>query len=506
MSGPINTGPGANINDDVVFNGPTYGPPCPPKILTEDSSSIIFQGSGSTCDPLTAFVKISSVFGNNIFIFNDGLYASGGTGGAQSWNDTLLVNVNTSLTPIQNQAGIPGSSQLYWQYTTSTPGIGKYNIFLDDSFIDGGGVRDHTFAFHSYNYPAPGYIPVGSELQYRFAVERKWFGTSYQSEFHIPEYVTTSGVIHRLDSRYVNIATGANDWQVEFENLKAWTAESGHIGNPFFAVSGVGVWPILQLQPNGTTQHQSEVRLYGDNTTSYNSIYYNISSGFTIEAFGAGNVFMHALAMYGPNTYFFNQTAGSPLDVVYYLNQIPGDGHYFTWRNGDSSYLLQANSAVFTMYTREAQVYNPDTTSEAIIAVSDGVGAGYILKVGSTYSGSPLGIGVAGNVIFESSGDTGMVIQTYQSTPIKFGINAVQVGDIKTTGQWQFNNYGSGTFTGTQTKSLSVDASGNIIEVPISINSLLTGFSPVSGTITSADTILTALEKIAYAINNHGVV
>lgn len=44
------------------------------------------------------------------------------------------------------------------------------------------------------------------------------------------------------------------------------------------------------------------------------------------------------------------------------------------------------------------------------------------------------------------------------------GVNA-DVFTLSGTGQLRLNNYGSGTFTGTPTKSLSVDASGNIIEV-----------------------------------------
>jgi len=40
---------------------------------------------------------------------------------------------------------------------------------------------------------------------------------------------------------------------------------------------------------------------------------------------------------------------------------------------------------------------------------------------------------------------------------------------ITTSGQLQFNNYGSGTFTGTATKNLAVDSSGNVIETDGSI-------------------------------------
>lgn len=67
------------VSGSTNFAGPyPYDPiGCGNCIRFEDSSSIAFSGSGTTCDPLSATVKISSVAGNDLFIFDDGLYTSG---------------------------------------------------------------------------------------------------------------------------------------------------------------------------------------------------------------------------------------------------------------------------------------------------------------------------------------------------------------------------------------------------------------------------------------------
>lgn len=82
MANPINTSAGSgnvnnNPNIDVNFSDPSYDPPCPPELRTENSLSIEFSGSGSTCDPLSANVIISHQNGNSLIILNDGLYISG---------------------------------------------------------------------------------------------------------------------------------------------------------------------------------------------------------------------------------------------------------------------------------------------------------------------------------------------------------------------------------------------------------------------------------------------
>ena len=52
--------------------------------------------------------------------------------------------------------------------------------------------------------------------------------------------------------------------------------------------------------------------------------------------------------------------------------------------------------------------------------------------------------------------------------------SATRLLNINTNGEIQFNQYGSGTFTGTATQRLGVDSSGNVIEIPI-------GSGPVDG-------------------------
>lgn len=107
MGNPKNTGFGGNlvnpnevsINDDISFSSPDYDPPCPPGVFVTNSTSVAFSGSGSTCDPLVAYVILSQVSGNNLVIFQDGLYVSGGTGGG------LVTSVFGRLGDVVAQTG-----------------------------------------------------------------------------------------------------------------------------------------------------------------------------------------------------------------------------------------------------------------------------------------------------------------------------------------------------------------------------------------------------------------
>jgi hypothetical protein len=77
----------------------------------------------------------------------------------------------------------------------------------------------------------------------------------------------------------------------------------------------------------------------------------------------------------------------------------------------------------------------------------------------------------AANMVFTVRNGTSngqMNFQTYNGTTT---LNTVT---LKTNNQVQFDQYGSGTFTGTATQRLAVDSSGNVIEIPI-------GSGPVDG-------------------------
>ena len=69
-------------------------------------------------------------------------------------------------------------------------------------------------------------------------------------------------------------------------------------------------------------------------------------------------------------------------------------------------------------------------------------------------------------------------------------ITALERGRILSTGQWKFNSYGVGTFTGTPAFSLQVDASGNLIEGGLGGSA---SWGSITGTLSSQTDLQTAL-------------
>ena len=92
---------------------------------------------------------------------------------------------------------------------------------------------------------------------------------------------------------------------------------------------------------------------------------------------------------------------------------------------------------------------------------------------------------------FEDSNDSAITLSTTEGGVL------LEKMRIKSTGAIQFNNYGSGTHTGTEAYTLGVDSSGNIIETASSgggggifygDQAIVTGSSDLTFTLTRATT------------------
>ena len=103
-----------------------------------------------------------------------------------------------------------------------------------------------------------------------------------------------------------------------------------------------------------------------------------------------------------------------------------------------------------------------NSTNDSNWTTGDKLGAINFYSADSSGAGS----GVKASLSYEvaagtSSATNAMVFRTAGTTS---GTNNIERMRIASSGAIKFNDYGSGTFTGTETYRLAVDSSGNIIE------------------------------------------
>jgi hypothetical protein len=96
------------VSGSTNYGGPyPYDPPntCGTCVVFNNSVTVGWAGSGTTCDPAEAFVILSQYPGNSLQILSDGLYASGGTGGG----GIEFVTTENTQTLHMSGLGTPGS-------------------------------------------------------------------------------------------------------------------------------------------------------------------------------------------------------------------------------------------------------------------------------------------------------------------------------------------------------------------------------------------------------------
>lgn len=135
-------------------------------------------------------------------------------------------------------------------------------------------------------------------------------------------------------------------------------------------------------------------------------------------------------------------------------------------------------------------VYSPSTTGSVVVTKNNAgdhgygftnanaAGAAHVQLIGDTYqtefiqksSGyAAYGILVANSSEWYTNSVAGIAVMVDAAGPFKIatgtGAPAASRFEISSAGSLKFDAYGAGTFTGTATKNLAVDASGNVIEV-----------------------------------------
>ena len=149
--------------------------------------------------------------------------------------------------------------------------------------------------------------------------------------------------------------------------------------------------------------------------------------------------------------------AGNP---TYLIDQFTS--HQWRLKNALAhSFFMQDLNGFATFITKDSTASNG-----AIIATQNDANIyGAIYNYGTTTA--PYGALTANTMGVYTNGPVGIVVMADNATGvIKFATGGnTEKGRLKSTGQWQFNLYGSNTFTGTVARSLGVDSSGNVIEL-----------------------------------------
>jgi hypothetical protein len=280
MGNPINTGPGNNVNSDVFFNNPSYDPPCPPGVFTVNSLTIGFFGSGSTCVPLTASVIISKHAGNSLQILQDGLYASGGTGGG-------------SVTSVFGRAGVVVAQQ-----------------------------SDYASFYYPLSSNPAGYLTgttaAGSNTQVQFnnngalgaSANLVWDSTdSYLGIGITPTYWLNIGVSPNSLGHNTHIGltlvSNATTATYSFGGIEFIVPTTGAIGDLLFTASnyaGSGGQAFIQPNSIGLQTFNGSIFLYSGGAAGYMSF----AAGNTVNPewmrlFATGNLVISSLTNLGSN-------------------------------------------------------------------------------------------------------------------------------------------------------------------------------------------------------------
>lgn len=345
-------------------------------------------------------------------------WGAGGGGATPSWDATLAVNNITGRTVEQDKISTLGTGQIWYLWKPkdygSTAGngtVGQYLSYMDDSFVDGTGTRDHVFSWHSYNYPAPGFSPV-ADAAYSFRAERNYHQGTNNFEFHIPEIKTSGGALARLISLY-----GDRDLGHFYENN---CMDAAH-------------WFTIDDQLH-------EWFTYGAGPTRAVDMSYD-------GRWGSGGV------------------AGTQANDIFF--------HFYDGSGAQSTWQMSGANVVFRP-ANDYAIFSP-------LRHMDIQPSGHFNVSNSTFDfGFDFGTGEMRHKIQSVNGYS----HTWYS-------GVTLISRLNYTGQWTFNGYGVGAFAGTATKNLQADASGNIIEGPVSISATATLDFPSTTSTTVSDLTIT---------------
>lgn len=378
----------------------------------------------------------------------------GGGGSSQGLNDVLVVNPQTRLNILWYDTLAATSGINTWilepkNYDTAYASHGKqmawnsgYGIYRG---VNASGRPNDVLLMNGYNggYGAP---IDATEASWGMRAET-WFETGGQnlSEFHLPEFKPISGALRRPFSMYINNNDGGTSTVMQIEQLSILrgATDSAMLGvdknNMTYQPSGDGSFAITSTRTPANTFNQS---------ISSSGIQFNTSATTPSIAFFQFN---------SPSIFKTNATIGTT-----YGSSVVG----ITRAANENSYY-----ATTTATGSNVVGYFGDFNTSGILTgigiQNTGVGRtrNYLYSIGG---------GKASYELLDASGNNWSQNFTGSSykKALKFSYNQGgaldSVFQIYNTGQLAASEYGSGTFTGTPTYNLSVDASGNVIETSAS--------------------------------------
>ena len=155
-------------------------------------------------------------------------------------------------------------------------------------------------------------------------------------------------------------------------------------------------------------------------------------------------------------------TMGADADWNYIKGKNGNGFRFSTFSGGDVLTLTNAGNVGIGTTSPAKNLHIYDSSGGATLKIESNTANAYdsskIELIGGNLS--------TGEIIFGDpvDSDVGKIIYRHDGNSLAFNVNASEKMRIDSSGQIQFNEYGSGAFTGTATKTLAVDVNGNIIE------------------------------------------
>jgi hypothetical protein len=398
-----------------------------------DASGNLGLGTSSPAAKLhVAAAAVSGTIDRAVIIANSS--ASGSGSGSEiylGWNSPS-INAGAGVTIGASYAG--GGTNMLFSTPSSIPSAPNVKMTLDGNGNLGLGVTPSawTSTWRAIQLPGGSIYSNAGGTTGQIAIGQNWYYDGTQN-------------------RYINSAAASDYYQYAGEH-RWFNAPSGTAGNAISFTQAMTLNASGQLLI-GTTSAQSGTRLqvagFLDVWSSANTLLRLNHDGTRgiIETFTGGG--------YAPTS----------------IN--PNGGNVLIGTTTDAGYKLDVSGTARITSNLLAQKVQVGTAA----TINDAAGVANTLQFANYTLGTFI-TGSADNYIYKTSNVIGtlsaqtLIFQTRSDVAgggfaFVSGATPSVIANISSNGAVRFNVYGSGSFTGTRAYDLSVDASGNIIEVPV---------------------------------------